>query len=270
MPDDISDIQAFYEGYAEQEDGRLDRHQVERDVTWRYLDKYLPPRGKILEIGAATGAYTIPLARCGYSVTAVDFSPKLIEMCQKRVAEEKLSKRVSCLVADARDLHNITDNDYDVVLLMGPLYHLVLEEDRKKALQEAFSKLKPGGVIFSAFVSRYGIWGQIMRDLPHFIENRAGVRLVLDEGRDTEVPVYKQGFRGYFATVPEIVPLHEKAGFKTLVLAGVEPGGVYDQVYQELQGERRRLWLDLLFTISTEPSVIGASCHLLYIGVKES
>jgi S-adenosylmethionine-dependent methyltransferase len=269
VPDDVSDIHAFYDDYAEQEDGRLERHQLERDVTWRYLDKYLPARGKILEIGAGTGAYTIPLARRGYMVTASDLTPKLVEICQKRVVEEGLERNVTCHAADARDLSDVPGTGYDAVLLMGPLYHLVLDEDRRKALAEASSRLRPGGVLFSTMVSRYGIWGQVMRDIPHFVENRAGVWMVLDEGRDTEVPTYKQGFRGYFATVPEIIPLHEKIGLKTLVLAGVEPGGVYDQVYNGLEGERRRLWLDLLFTISAEPSIVGASCHLLYIGVKE-
>src|SRR4030042_3746088 len=129
MADYISDIRAYYDNYPEHD--RLERHQLERDVTWRYLDKYLPPRGKILEIGAATGAYTIPLAKRGYSVTAVDLSPKLIEVCRKRVIEEGLEKKVTCLVADARDLSSVGNTLFDAVLIMGPLYHLVEEEDRK-------------------------------------------------------------------------------------------------------------------------------------------
>jgi 2-polyprenyl-3-methyl-5-hydroxy-6-metoxy-1,4-benzoquinol methylase len=71
MIDDVTDIRSFYDRNVENEQGRLERHPVERDVTWRFLDKYLPPSGKILEVGAATGAYPIPLAKKGYSVTAV-------------------------------------------------------------------------------------------------------------------------------------------------------------------------------------------------------
>jgi S-adenosylmethionine-dependent methyltransferase len=58
VPDDVKDIQVFYDRAVEEENGRLERHQLERDITWRYLDKYLPPRGKILEVGAGTGAYS--------------------------------------------------------------------------------------------------------------------------------------------------------------------------------------------------------------------
>ncbi len=79
MPDDIHDIQQFYdspESIAHEAD-RLFRHQLERDITLRYFETYLPDAGRILEIGAATGAYTLWLAQRGYHVTAVDLSPGL-------------------------------------------------------------------------------------------------------------------------------------------------------------------------------------------------
>jgi len=270
MVEDISDIQNFYDRTTEQEYDRLERHQMERDVTWCYLDEYLPPRGKILEIGSASGAYTIPLAKRGYHVTAVDLSPGQLEICRRRVTEEGLGSKVTCHIGDARELKEIPAADYDAVLLMGPLYHLILKEDRKKALKEAYKRLKKGGVIFSAFVSRYGIWGDVMRDFPHYIERQNDVNSVINEGKDAELAYQEGNFRGYVATVDEIAPLHQKAGFRTLVLAGVEPAGTgADEIYNSLEGERRKLWLDLLFSISTQPSIIGASNHLLYIGVKE-
>ncbi len=267
MPDDVKDIQAFYDNYPEQD--RLERHQIERDVTWRYLDKYLPPKGNILEIGAATGAYTIPLAKRGYRVTAVDLSTKLIEICQKRVIEEGLEKKVTCLVADARDLSEVGKKLFDAVLIMGPLYHLVEEEDRKTALKEAYQRLKKGGIIFSAFASRYGIWGSVMMKLPDYIKYQNDVKSVLEKGKDAELAYQPGNFRAYFSNVTEIIPLHERMGFKTLALASVEPAAVADPVYNKLQGEIRKLWLDLLFKVSSEKTVIGASPHVLYVGVKE-
>lgn len=269
LGDDISDIQAFYNDYVERENGRLERHQLERDITWRYLDKYLPSRGKILEIGAGTGAYTVPLARRGYTITAVDFSPKLMDVCKKRVAEEGLEEKVTCLVADARNIADVASSNFDAVLLMGPLYHLVLEEDRKTALKESINRLKTGGIIFSTFISRFGIWGDVMKKVPQMIEAQADVQSVIRRGRDSDNPSPEISFRAYFATVSEAKALHQKAGFKTLALAGIEPAGGADEIYNSLQGTRRQLWLDLLFSISTEKSIIGASNHLLYIGVKE-
>jgi S-adenosylmethionine-dependent methyltransferase len=270
MGDDTGDIRQFYDDSVEKENTRLERHQLEHDMTWRYLDKYLPRRGKILEIGCATGAYTIPLAKRGYSVTAVDFAAKEVELCRDKVKGEHLEKQVTCLVADARDLSDITEKDYDAALVMGPLYHLVLEEDRETVLQQVKKHLKIAGLVFSTFISRYGIWGDVITNLPHYIEFERDVQSVISQGKDADLAYQKGNFRGYFATPEEIVPLHEKSGFKTVVFAGIETCGIRDEPYNSLKGKRRQLWLDFLFSISTQPSIIGASSHILYIGKKES
>jgi 2-polyprenyl-3-methyl-5-hydroxy-6-metoxy-1,4-benzoquinol methylase len=87
MHDDVSDIAVFYSSDPEKEHVRLEHHQLEHDLTWRYLDRYLPSRGAILEVGAATGRYTLELARRGYQLTAVDLSATLIETCRRRIAD---------------------------------------------------------------------------------------------------------------------------------------------------------------------------------------
>jgi SAM-dependent methyltransferase len=271
MIDDVSDIRDYYNRDVENEHNRLEQHPIEKDVTWRFLDKYLPSNGKILEVGAATGAYPIPLAKKGYLVTAADLSPKNVEKCVEEVRENQLDDRVTCLVADPRDLSKVTDSDFDAILLLGPLYHLVEEEDRKLALREAYERMKAGGIIFSAFISRYGVWSDVMNKLPHYIEYQKDLRSVLERGRDTESPEWGGDFRAYFATVPEITPLHEQQGFRTITVAGLEPVGITaDDIYKNLNKKQRKLWLDLMFDICTEPSIIGASNHILYVGQKVS
>lgn len=269
MTDDVSDIAAYYDNNPHGEHDRLDRHQLEHDLTWRYLDQYLPPQGSILEIGAATGRYTLPLAKRGYAVTAVDMSAVLLEQNRKNLAAAGLEKQVQLLKADARDLSALGQKNFNALLLMGPLYHLVQESDRKKALKEAFDHLQEGGVLFSAFISRFGIMGDLLRKIPDWIEDQGEVRSVLEKGRDP-IAAHPGQFRGYFALASEIPPLHEALGFETLLLTGVEPAiSADDESYNKLAGEQRRLWLDLLFEISAEPSIIGASRHLLYIGRKK-
>lgn len=264
--DDISDIAGMYNRDAEKEDTRLVKHQLEFELTWRYLDRYLPPQGTVLEVGAATGRYTLELARRGYQVTAVDLSEVQLERCRQRLASAGLEGRARLAVADVRRLKEVIDGSFDVVLLMGPLYHLVLEADRKLALQQVHDRLKPGGLIFSAFISRLGILGDLMKNMPAWIEEREEVCTILHQGKDPH-HYPRGGFRGYFARLEEITPLHEAAGFETLVLAGVEPAiSADDGSYNRLQGEQRKLWLDLLEEISLEPSIAAASRHLLYIG----
>lgn len=268
MIDDVSDIAAYYNSDPAREHLRLQRHQLEYDLTWRYLVQYLPPQGSILEIGAGPGRYTLGLAKRGYSVTATDMSASLLEECRKSISAAGLVKQVRFVVADARDLGQLAAPEFDAVLLMGPLYHLIEEADRETALRQAFDRLRAGGVVFSAWISRFGILGDLMKDLPEWIEDQEGVRSLVTKGRrPDEHP--RGGFRGYFARVSEIASLHEATGFETLVLAAVEPAiSADDESYNRLEGDQRRLWLDLLYEISIEISIMGASRHLLYIGKK--
>lgn len=63
MMDDLTDIREFYNAAWDAEANRLERHQLEADITWRYLNLYLPPHGRLLEIGFGTGYYTFPLVQ---------------------------------------------------------------------------------------------------------------------------------------------------------------------------------------------------------------
>jgi SAM-dependent methyltransferase len=268
MIDDVGDIADYYSSDPQRECLRLERHQLECDLTWRYLEQYLPAQGSILEVGAATGRYTLALAKRGYALTAVDLSAALLEECRKSIANEALESQVQFVVADARDLGTVAGKGYDAVLLMGPLYHLVAETDRKVALQQAFDRLRAGGILFSAFLSRFGVVGDLIKNDPGWIEDQRNARWLVQRGRrpDDYPP---GGFRGYFAQVSEIAPLHEAIGFETLALVGVEPAiSADDESYNRLQGRQRQLWLDLLYEISAEGSAVGASRHLLYIGKK--
>lgn len=268
MTDRIEDIRAHYDRSEAGEDSRLARHQLERDVTLRYFEAHLPATGRILEIGAATGGYTEWLAERGYQVTAVDLSEVLMSRCRQRLSERGLTGNVDCLVADARDLSSVPGTDFDAVLLMGPLYHLTLKKNRLKALREAVGRLKPGGVLFSAFISRLGILGELIRRAPQWIEDREEVRSVIERGRSPDGPP-TGGFRGYYVTLDEVAPLHEEAGLQTIVVAGVEPAiSADDESYNRPEGEQRKLWLDLLYEVSREPALAASSRHLLYLGRK--
>ena len=270
MRDNISDIAASYDLSVEDEDSRLVLHQLEYDLTWRYLTRYLPPAGSILEIGAGTGRYTLDLCRRGYSVTAVDLSAALLQRCQQRLEAEGRYGQVQIVVADARDLQAVVGTAFDAVLLMGPLYHLVFEEDRHLAIRQAADRLRNGGLLFSAHLSRLGVFGDLMRRMPEWIERGEEVRSLLDRGRRPDDQP-RGGFRGYFARVSEIRPLHEALGIQTVVLAGIEPAiSADDESYNQLQAPQRDLWLNLLEEVSSDETTVGASRHLLYVGRKGS
>ena len=138
----------FYENYDEE--GRLlSRHgSVEYLTTMRYIRRYLKPGMRILEIGAATGRYSHTLARMGYAVDAVELVQHNVDIFKSLTRE---GENISIRQGDARDLSAFESESYDIVLLLGPMYHLFTEEDQHKALSEALRVTKRGGILFTAY-----------------------------------------------------------------------------------------------------------------------
>lgn len=143
-----TDLNQFYENYDE--DGRLLSRagNVEFTTTMHFIGKYLKPGMRILEVGAATGRYSHTLARMGYRVDAVELVEHNIEIFRSLTTPEE---DVTIRLGDARDLSAYEDNTFDLTLVLGPMYHLFEESDRRQALREAVRVTKKGGVIFAAY-----------------------------------------------------------------------------------------------------------------------
>ena len=133
------------------EDARLAaRHgQVEFLTTMRYIERYLRPGMRVLEIGAATGRYSLTLARMGYDVTAIELVQHNIDIFRRKMGPED---KVDLQRGDALDLSRFADNTFGMTLLLGPMYHLHTPEDQTRALEEALRVTKPGGLLYAAYV----------------------------------------------------------------------------------------------------------------------
>ena len=138
----------FYGNYDE--DNRLNTRygMVEFLTTMRYIEKYLHPGMRVLEIGAATGRYSHFLARQGYRVDAVELIDHNIEIFKRNTVP---SENITITQGNAKDLQGFGDNTYDITLLLGPMYHLFTEEEKLQALSEAIRVTKKGGIVFSAY-----------------------------------------------------------------------------------------------------------------------
>lgn len=133
-------LMSFYESYDE--NSRLSsRHgSVEFLTTMQYIQKYLKPGVRILEIGAGTGRYSHALAQKGYQVDAVELLEHNIRIFKENTLPHE---RISITQGNALDLSGFSSNTYDITLLFGPLYHLYekLEAQLIKAiLQFHFNK----------------------------------------------------------------------------------------------------------------------------------
>lgn len=137
----------FYNTYDEDSRLTLRHGTVEFLTTMRYIEKYINSGNHVLEIGAGTGRYSHALARQGYAVDAVELVSHNIEVFRKNTLP---NEDITVIQGNALDLSSISDNKYDITLLLGPLYHLYNSEDKKQAIREAVRVTKQGGIIFAA------------------------------------------------------------------------------------------------------------------------
>ena len=141
-------LNQFYENYDE--DSRLLTRagNVEFTTTMHFIERYLRPGMRILEVGAATGRYSHTLARRGFRVDAVEYVQHNINLFNQLTQP---GEDVTIQPGDARDLSYFADDTFDLTLVLGPMYHLFEEADRRQALREAVRVTKKGGVIFAAY-----------------------------------------------------------------------------------------------------------------------
>lgn len=145
------DLDEIYQRFDEEH--RLNHSQwaqVEFLTTTHFIDGYLQPNDRILDIGAGTGAYSLHYAGQGYAVTAVEPVENNMEILMRHV---RPCMDIKPVLGNALDLSGLGDDRFDLVLCMGPLYHLGSEEQRRQCMREAKRVCKPGGKIFFAYLS---------------------------------------------------------------------------------------------------------------------
>jgi SAM-dependent methyltransferase len=182
-----------------------------------------PPPARILDVGGGPGVYAERLAEAGYAVKLIDVHPLHVEQARER-------GRFEAVLGDARQLDE-ADASADVVLLLGPLYHLTERADRLQALAEARRAVRDGGLVAVAAITRYasvidGTRRGFLAD-PRFVEI---VQRDLREGQHCN-PENVEGWftTAYFHLPRELRDEVEEAGLAVEQLVGVEgPGGWFD------------------------------------------
>ncbi len=262
----MSRVEKSYDDQVAVEWAREQRHRTEFAVTRRVLAAHLPPPpAAIADIGGGPGRYAIALAGQGYDVTLVDLAANNLAWAEGKAAEAGVTL-AHVLHADARDLRALAAGNFDAVLLLGPLYHLHRREDRLQAVAEARRLLRPGGVLFAAFITLFAGFRDSAAHFPEWpVENRAYAERVLRTGihddPDSHFP------DAYFVHPRDVIPFMEEAGLETLGLYGVEGVAAgHEEQLNELEGEAWEVWVDLNFRLGQDPSLHGASDHLVYVG----
>jgi ubiquinone/menaquinone biosynthesis C-methylase UbiE len=225
------------------------------------------PPAMVLDVGGAAGVYALWLADAGYTVHLVDPVPRLVAEAERRSAGRP-RPLASCRVGDARAL-DFPDQSADMVLLLGPLYHLTEAVDRACALREARRVLKPGGQLFAAAISRWAsALDGLARDLYQDPRFAAIVERDLREGQHRNPTERLDYFTtAYFHRPDELRAEVVGAGLILDGLYGIEgPGWILSDVTARLADPRRRTeLLQVARLLESEPSMLGVSAHLLVV-----
>jgi len=264
-------VRACYASLGQREWNRLDNPAdgaIELELTQRALLRHLTNEERILDVGGGPGRYAIWLAERGHHVVLADLSPELLAIGRERSRTAGVGLE-DIRQADARDLSQWPDASFDVVLELGPFYHLQSQSDRDGAAVEAARVLRPGGLLFAAFMPRLAFLRRTMAlpDERHRLLDREWIERLLKSGAfDNDV-----GGRfdnGYGARPEEIDPYLRKHGFHQLELIAAEglTTGIQAAVAGLTDPSLHSAALDLIERTASEQSILGLANHLLYVG----
>jgi len=234
------------------------------------IEKYIPdPPATVYDIGGATGKYSLWLSKKGYEVHLIDPVQRHIEQAKK--LSLNLSSFKSCSKGDARNL-DLPDQIADIVLFMGPLYHLKKKDDRIIALKEARRILKRDGIIFAVGISQFV--STFDGFLSNYIKDKVFREIMLEDletgqhHNPTLNPAYFTDT--YFHHPDKLKQEIKESGFEVISMESIEGIGYIMQDFNNMWEKKkyRDFLLRVLDKTGRDPSLIGASPHIMCIAKK--
>lgn len=265
------EIRAYYEQRSEETRLEQGLGQIEAHRTKALIERHRPsPPATVLDIGGASGTYGLWLAAEGYDVHLLEPVDRLVLLARTRSTESPMPLQ-SCEVGDARNLPYDADSA-DMVLMLGPLYHLPDRDDRILALREAHRVLRPGGWLFAAAITR---WASALDGIVHDYLADEEFRGLVEHALETGVHQNPGGVPARFTTAffhrpSELSGELTEAGYDVTQIYGVEgPARMLTDFEERWRDPRQREdLLRLAEVVETEPSLLGLSGHLLGAAVK--
>lgn len=269
MKRDFETVRAYYNSSPEGEWARLEKHPFEFLLTTWMMDRYIRPGDSVLDIGGGPGRYSIYFAKKGCAVTLAELSGGNVELARKKAAEAGVAltaHAVNCL-----ELEELRLGQFDHVFLMGPLYHLLDEADRVRAVEIALRHLKPGGTLYASFIL---LFAGVLYDLQnggHIVDDcknplSASLIEAMAEGRDWGGAAFTTA---YFYHQRSILPFMERFGLEKLHFFGQE--GFLAPNYRDILARDQAeidQWIELAKKYIELPELLAYSEHAMYIGRK--
>jgi SAM-dependent methyltransferase len=258
------EILAYYQQGKEDARLRAGVGRLELLRTQDLLRRLLPPApARILDVGGGSGVHAEWLAADRYLVDLVDPIPLHVEQAGRLAS-------VHARLGDARELP-FENESFDVVLLLGPLYHLTDAADRALALAEAHRVLRPGGLVVTATINRFaGLHDTLNQERYFDPSRRPQIEAGAQDGRLRTEGANSLFTTAYFHKPPEIACDLVSSGFTEVGQYGVEGaawlmGGIGTWLEDPARCE---LLLRALRLTESDSSLLGVSGHLLTSGTK--
>ena len=258
-------VRDFYDASVEGEWNRI-ADRPEFLLTCRMLDRYIKPGDKVLDIGGGPGRYSLYLASRGCDVTLLDLSPENVRFAKERAAGQGLPLKT--VAGDAREADMLLRETYGHVLLMGPMYHLLEENERVKAVNAALNVLKQGGLIYVSFISAIAGIIYYMRNAPEAIA-LPGETEYLASVAEQKNYAGDAFTKAVFMQQNQILPFMARFPLEKLHFFGQE--GMLSPCEKSIMSQPREivdLWLDLCEKIWEREDLLSWSEHLMYVGRK--
>lgn len=262
----MKNIEQLLNNYYEtiNEDERLIKdksHSIEFLTTIKYIEKYLKTGDKILEVGAGTGRYSIYFAQKCFDVDAVELVDSNLSVLKSKITD---NMKINAIKGNALDLSMYEDNTFDIVLLLGPLYHLFSKEEKEQAIKEAIRVSKAGGKIFMAYITNDTVILSeclrkgILSKLSEYCDVNDGYRV-----KENPEKIFSVNYVHEFSELLKNFPattLHQVA------TDGIAPNmPIY---INQLSDEEFKIWLDYHFATCERKDLLSYSSHILHICEK--
>ncbi len=265
--EDVNVIRMSYDEAPENEWNRT-AGTIEYCITARMLERTIRPGESVLDIGGGPGRYSLWLAEKGCKAALFDLSSGNVAFASRKTIQMGLPLQTIC--GNALDETLYPEGRFDHVLVMGPMYHLFQEKDRRKVIENALKHLKSGGKIYIAFIN-------LMAGLYYYLDEwPEGFEEELKLGNEFgECVLEYRSWQGKaftearFDTLSDILHFTDSLGLKKVTIFGQESFlGAHVTKVEALAEPHRSLWIDYACGVCERPEYLAMSSHIMYVGEK--
>jgi len=257
-------VKTFYKKLALKYDELASSSHYKRiydEVTWRFIEPFLPSNGLVLDAGGGTGRWAVPMAERGLKVIVYDISKEMLQIAATKAGDLGLGHLISTIQGDIRRI-KFSDDTFDFVLAEGdPISYCGNPE---RAVQELTRVLKPNCYISAGVDSLYSIAFSMLN-----VENE-DIDKIESLLKTKRIYVQDLGFYTWAFTPKDLRELFTKFGLEVVKMAGkpVLYLGKPETSYIFEDPNKVRKLIEIELDLCQEPALLGLGGHLHIVAKK--